>query len=55
MCIRDRVQVPPELQVGAAYGLTLRSDAPAAARAFVAYVLSAEGQAALQRAGFGVP
>lgn len=49
------VQVPPELQVGAAYGLTLRSDAPAAARAFVAYVLSAEGQAALQRAGFGVP
>lgn len=49
------VQVPPELQVGAAYGLTLRADAPAAARAFVAYVLSAQGQAELQRAGFGAP
>jgi ABC-type molybdate transport system substrate-binding protein len=49
------VQVPAELQVGAAYGLTVRADAPPAARAFVAYVLSAEGQAVLQRAGFGAP
>lgn len=49
------VQVPVELQVGAAYGLTVRADAPPAARAFVAYVLSAEGQAVLQRAGFGAP
>lgn len=49
------VQVPPELQVGAAYGLTLRSDAPPAARAFVAYVLSEPGQAVLQRYGFGRP
>ncbi len=49
------VQVPPELQVGAAYGLTLRSDAPPAARAFVAHVLSEPGQAVLQRYGFGRP
>jgi molybdenum ABC transporter molybdate-binding protein len=49
------VQVPPELQVGAAYGLTLRGDAPPAARAFVAHLLSAEGQAVLQRYGFGAP
>lgn len=49
------VQIPPELQVGAAYGLTSRSDAPPAARAFVAYVLSEPGQAVLQRYGFGRP
>jgi molybdate transport system substrate-binding protein len=47
--------VPPELQVGAAYGLTQRSDAPPAARAFVAYVLSEPGQAVLQRYGFARP
>jgi ABC-type molybdate transport system substrate-binding protein len=49
------VQVPPELQVGAAYGLTVRSDAPRAARDFVAYLLSEPGQAVLQRYGFGRP
>ena len=49
------VQVPPELQVGAAYGLTVRSDAPRIARDFVAYVLSEPGQAVLQRYGFGRP
>ncbi|MDP3699713.1 MAG: molybdate ABC transporter substrate-binding protein [Hylemonella sp.] len=49
------VQVPTELQVGAAYGLTVRSDAPRAARDFVAYVLSSQGQAQLQRYGFGRP
>jgi len=49
------VQVPPELQVGAAYGLTVRSDAPRAARDFVGYVLSEPGQAVLQRYGFGQP
>ena len=49
------VQLPPALQVGAAYGLTLRGDAPAAARAFVAHVLSEPGQAVLQRYGFGKP
>ena len=49
------VQVPPELQVGAAYGLTQRSDAPHAARDFVAHVLSEPGQRVLQRHGFGRP
>lgn len=49
------VQIPPELQVGAAYGLTLRREAAPAARAFAAYVLSAQGQAVLQRYGFGRP
>lgn len=49
------VQIPPELQVGAAYGLTLRGDAGGAARDFVGYVLSAEGQGVLQCHGFGRP
>jgi molybdenum ABC transporter molybdate-binding protein len=49
------VQVPPELQVGAAYGLTVRSDAADSARGFAAYVLSAPAQAVLARLGFGAP
>ncbi len=49
------VSIPPELQVGAAYGLTLRSDAGGAARDFVAYLLSAAGQRVLQGHGFGPP
>jgi molybdate transport system substrate-binding protein len=49
------VQVPAELQVGAAYGLTVRADAPAAARAFAGHLLSDAGQAPLRRLGFGQP
>jgi molybdate transport system substrate-binding protein len=49
------VQVPPELQVGAAYGLTVRQDAPPMARDFARYLLSDAGQAPLQRLGFGRP
>jgi molybdate transport system substrate-binding protein len=49
------VQVPPELQVGAAYGLTVRDGAPPAARDFARYLLSDAGQAPLQRLGFGLP
>jgi molybdenum ABC transporter molybdate-binding protein len=49
------VQVPDELQVGAAYGLTVREGAPAAARDFARYLLSEAGQAPLQRLGFGQP
>ncbi len=49
------VQVPPELQVGAAYGLTVRDGAPAAARDFARYLLSEAGQVPLQRLGFGRP
>ncbi len=49
------VQVPAELQVGAAYGLTVRDGAPAAARDFARFLLSEAGQAPLQRLGFGRP
>lgn len=49
------VQVPPELQVGAAYGLTVRSDAAPPARDFVQFVLSAPAQSVFRRLGFGAP
>lgn len=49
------VEVPAELQVGAAYGMTVRSGAPAAARKFAQYLLSADAQAVFQRFGFGKP
>jgi len=49
------VAVPPELQVGAAYGLTVRRDAPASAAQFVELLLSPEGQSTLARFGFGKP
>ena len=45
----------PAALVGAAYGLTLRSAAPAAARGFVADVPSVDGQAVLQRHGLAQP
>jgi molybdenum ABC transporter molybdate-binding protein len=49
------VQLPAALQVGAAYGLTVRSDAPAAAAAFAQTLLQPPAQAVLQRLGFGQP
>jgi len=49
------VQVPPELQVGAAYGLTVRSGAPQAARDFAAFLLSQPAQQVFARLGFGTP
>jgi len=49
------VQVPPELQVAAAYGFTVRSDAPPAAVAFGQALLSAPAQAVFRRYGFGQP
>lgn len=49
------VPLPSELQVGAAYGLTLRRDAAPAARDVAATLRSAEAQAVLQRYGFGRP
>jgi ABC-type molybdate transport system substrate-binding protein len=49
------VQLPPELQVGAAYGLTVRSGAGQAARDFAAFVLSQPAQAVFARLGFGAP
>jgi ABC-type molybdate transport system substrate-binding protein len=50
------VELPPELAVGAEYGLTVLQAANAqAALPFVLYVLSAEGQAILARYGFDAP
>lgn len=49
------VQLPPELKVGAAYGLTLRSDAPQSAIAFAQSLLEPPAQVVFQRFGFGQP
>jgi len=49
------VQLPAALQVGAAYGLTVRADAPAAAQAFASALRQPPAQAVLQRLGFGLP
>jgi molybdate transport system substrate-binding protein len=49
------VRPPPELQVSAAYGLTVRSDAPQAARDFARFVLSPPAQAVFTRLGFEAP
>ena len=50
------VELPPELAVGADYGLTvLRAANTQAAVPFVFYILSAEGQAILARHGFDAP
>ena len=49
------VQLPAALQVGAGYGLTVRSDAPASATTFAQTLLQPPAQAALQRMGFGKP
>lgn len=49
------VPVPPELQVAAAYGLTLRSGASPAASAFAQALLAAPAQAVFQRFGFAPP
>lgn len=49
------VQVPPALQVGAAYGLTVRQGAPAPASAFAKALLAPPAQAILARHGFGAP
>lgn len=49
------VQLPATLQVGAAYGLTVRSDAPASATNFAQTLLQPPAQAVLQRLGFGKP
>ena len=46
------VALPADLQVGAAYGLTVRKGAPEAARDFAAFVLSPAAQAVFTRLGF---
>lgn len=49
------VSLPPFLQVGAAYGLTVRADAPPAARRFAQALQEPAAQAVLQRLGFASP
>ncbi|WP_439518307.1 molybdate ABC transporter substrate-binding protein [Hydrogenophaga sp.] len=49
------VQVPPALQVGASYGLTVRRGAPAPADAFAQALLAAPAQATFALYGFGQP
>ena len=49
------VQLPPELQVGAAYGFTVRADAPSAAVAFASALLAPKAQAVFSQLGFGQP
>ena len=49
------VKLPEALAVGADYGIAARRDRPAAARAFVAFVLAPEGQRVLHDYGFDPP
>jgi molybdate transport system substrate-binding protein len=49
------VTLPPELQVGAVYGLTVRTTAPPAAAAFAKALLAPKAQALFSRFGFGSP
>jgi molybdenum ABC transporter molybdate-binding protein len=49
------VQVPPELQVAAAYGLTLRLGAPPSATAFAQALLAPPAQEVFRRFGFSLP
>ena len=49
------VSVPPALQVGAAYGVTVRQGAPAPAQAFAQALLAPWAQAVFARYGFDPP
>ena len=49
------VEIPPELQVGAAYGVTVRIGAPQTADAFLRALLAAPAQAVFNRFGFRQP
>jgi molybdenum ABC transporter molybdate-binding protein len=49
------VQLPAALQVGAAYGLTVRANAPAAATVFAQALMQPPAQAVLRRLGFVQP
>ena len=51
----NMVAVPPDLQVGADYGLTVRRGTHPAAQAFADALLGAEAQAIFARHGFGGP
>ncbi|MGL1834952.1 molybdate ABC transporter substrate-binding protein [Rhodocyclaceae bacterium SMB388] len=47
------VEIARELQVGAAYGLSVRDGAPDAAHALAEYILSPDAQQVFKRHGFG--
>jgi molybdate transport system substrate-binding protein len=49
------IALPPELAVGADYGLTVLNRAPPEAYRFAMFILSAEGQRVLAKAGFAAP
>jgi molybdate transport system substrate-binding protein len=49
------VEMPAGLQVGAAYSLAVREDAPDATRQFGRYLLSPEAQAVVRQYGFRAP
>lgn len=49
------VQIPPELQVSAAYGMTVRASAPPTAHAFTQSPLTLPAQAVFKRLGFALP
>jgi molybdate transport system substrate-binding protein len=49
------VEIPSNLRIGAAYGLTVHASAPAAAKAFAQHLLSAKAQATFKSFGFGAP
>lgn len=47
------VQVPKNLSVGASYGMVVVKDAPAAAKDLADFIASPQGQAILEKYGFG--
>jgi molybdate transport system substrate-binding protein len=47
------VQIPPELNVGAEYGLVVLNNAPPAAAELARFILSQDGQGILAKYGFG--
>ena len=49
------VQLPPVLQVGAAYGLSVRTAVPPSALGFAQALLAPPAQAVFKRLGFGAP
>lgn len=57
LALRERprlrvVALPPALQVAVAYGLSVREDASAAARAFAQCLMAPQAQAVFARHGF---
>ncbi len=49
------IDVPPAINMGAAYGVSVRTGAPDEAQAFADQLIDGAGQAALRGAGFKAP